>query len=190
MRTRTPRTAVGATWRTWPRSTENEWPPTPSALHSIGATAFASVDPKRVCRLNRGRSVRWDRGGYRRDDRQQQADGAEHDRIIQIADRPLSYNLVQRDAQGETSDEARGDGQDRRLHRSANDAPATAPSAIRIGEAHERDAERLQFVEQPDQVLSGCGRADRGATGQRRRIGAASRPAAASLAPAVGPLRR
>jgi hypothetical protein len=54
-----------------------------------------------------------------------QADGDEHDRIVQIADRTLGDNLVEPHAQCETSEEARDDGQDRRLHRSVDDAPAT-----------------------------------------------------------------
>src|SRR6266516_6246967 len=92
---------------------------------TIGAAGLCSVDPKRVCRLNRGSSVRWNRGGHHRNDKQHQADGDEHDRIVQIADRPLGYNLVKPHAQGETSEESRDDGQDRRLYRSAYDAPAT-----------------------------------------------------------------
>ena len=69
--------------------------------------------------------MRWNRGGHHRRDTQHQADGAEHDRIIQIADRPLRYNFVEAHAQCETSEEARDDGQDRRLHRSVYDVPAT-----------------------------------------------------------------
>ena len=79
----------------------------------LGAAGLCSVDPKRVDRLNRGSSVRWNRGGHHRSDKQHQADGDEHDRIVQIADRPLSYNLVEPHAQCETSEEARADGQDR-----------------------------------------------------------------------------
>src|SRR5205814_1379078 len=84
-----------------------------------------SVDPKRVCRLNRGSSVRWNRGGHHRHDKQHQADGDEHDRIVQIADRPPGDNLVEPHAQCETSEEARDDGQDRPQHRGVDDAPAT-----------------------------------------------------------------
>src|SRR4051794_2150283 len=53
---------------------------------------WRSVDPKRVCRLNRGGSVRWNRGGHHRHHEQHQADGDEHDRIVQISDRPLGNN--------------------------------------------------------------------------------------------------
>ena len=81
----------------------------------MSAAGLCSVDPKRVCWLNRGSSVRWNRGGHDRNDKQHQADGDEHDRIVQIADRPLGDNLVEPHAQGETREEARDDGEDRRL---------------------------------------------------------------------------
>ena len=75
--------------------------------HPTGAAGLCSVDPKRVCRRIRGSSVRWNRGGDHRRDKQHHADGDEHDRIVQIADRPLGDNLVKPDAQCETSEEAR-----------------------------------------------------------------------------------
>ena len=62
-------------------------------LGRLPGAGLCSVDPKRVCRLNRGSSVRWNRGGHHRHDKQHQADGDEHDWIIQI-DRPLGHNLV------------------------------------------------------------------------------------------------
>jgi hypothetical protein len=55
--------------------------------HSIGAPLDRrgwplSVDSKRVDRLNRGSSVRWNRGGYHRSDKEHKADGDEHDWIL------------------------------------------------------------------------------------------------------------
>jgi hypothetical protein len=44
----------------------------PSARDRRGrmvAAGLCSVDPKRVCRLHRGRSVRWNRGGHHRNDK-------------------------------------------------------------------------------------------------------------------------
>ena len=91
-----------------------------------------SVDPKRVDRLNRGSSVRWNRGGHHRHDKQHQADGDEHGRIIQVADRPRGDNLVEPHAQWQTSEQTCDDGQDRRLHRSVYDAPTIGTSAMRM----------------------------------------------------------
>ena len=38
-------------------------------LKKLRAAGLCSVGPKRVCRLNRGRSVRWNRGGHHRSDK-------------------------------------------------------------------------------------------------------------------------
>jgi hypothetical protein len=119
-----------------------------------------SVGPKRGCRLNRGRSVRWKHRGHHRREAEHQADGDEDNRIVQIADRPLRDNLVEPHGQCETRDEARDDDHDRRLHRSFHDAARkeevadgavaasddVCPCAVQPGA---RGRRALRVVEQP-----------------------------------------